>query len=48
MKPVLSAHGEKIGWLNYNTGNKHIVFKSDADRERAIPSIVIIRPQVDS
>jgi len=40
MKPVLSADGEKISWLNYKTGNKDIAFKMDVDRDRAILSIV--------
>ena len=41
MKPVLSADGEKISWLNYKTGNKHITLKMDVDRDRAILSVVI-------
>lgn len=40
MKPILSADGEKVSWLNYKTGNKHITFKIDVDRDRAILSIV--------
>ncbi len=34
MKPVLSADGEKINWINYKTGEKDIVFKMDADSKK--------------
>ncbi|WP_343692392.1 DUF4268 domain-containing protein [Chitinophaga sp.] len=41
MKPVLSADGEPISWLNYKTGIPGIFFKMDADSQQASVSIVI-------
>jgi hypothetical protein len=35
MRPVLSAEGEKINWINYKTGEKDIFFKLFADNKRA-------------
>lgn len=39
MQPVPAASGEKINWINYKTGIRHLHFKTDADRDRAIISI---------
>jgi len=44
MKPVLSADGEAISWMNYKTGNKHISFKMDADSRQARIAIVVRDP----
>lgn len=44
MKPVLSADGEEISWINYKTGNKHIGFKMDVDSRRAVLTIVFDHP----
>ncbi|MGI8637950.1 MAG: DUF4268 domain-containing protein [Segetibacter sp.] len=44
MKPVLSADGEKINWINYKTGEKDIVFKMDADSKKAFIAIEIVHP----
>ncbi|HXO74723.1 MAG TPA: DUF4268 domain-containing protein [Puia sp.] len=41
MKPVLSADGEEISWLNYKTGNKHINFKMDVDSRQVQIAIVL-------
>ncbi|WP_440134303.1 DUF4268 domain-containing protein [Chitinophaga sancti] len=41
MKPVLSADGEPISWLNYKTGIPGVFFKMDADSRHASISIVI-------
>jgi hypothetical protein len=41
MKPVLSADGEEISWLNYKTGNKYVHFKMDVDNGQAQIAIVI-------
>lgn len=35
MSPVLSAEGEKINWINYKTGEKHIHLKMDAQQQSA-------------
>lgn len=39
MSPVLSADGEKINWVNYHTGIKHLHFRMDADKRRAVMAI---------
>jgi len=44
MKPILSADGDEISWLNYKTGNKHVGFRMDVDSRRAIISIVMDHP----
>lgn len=35
MKPVPSAEGLPINWINYKTGVKHVLFKMDATQESA-------------
>lgn len=47
MKPVLSADGEEISWINYKTGNKHIGFKMDVDSRRAVLTVVIDHPDAE-
>jgi hypothetical protein len=32
MQPVLSAAGQKINWVNYKTGVKHIFFRMQANK----------------
>src|SRR5580693_6321136 len=44
MKPVLSADGEEISWMNYKTGNKQVSFKMDADSRQAQIAIVVRDP----
>ncbi len=39
MRPVLSAEGEKINWINYKTGEKHISFRMQADNKKATIAI---------
>ena len=39
MKPVPGATGEKVNWLNYKTGIRNIVFRMDADQQKAITAI---------
>ncbi len=41
MKPVPSADGERVNWLNYKTGEKDIFFRMDADNKKATVSIDI-------
>jgi len=41
MKPIPSAEGEKINWLNYKTGEKNIYFKMGAEGENASITIEI-------
>ena len=47
MKPIPSAKGEKINWLNYKTGEKHISFKMNADNRLATIAIEITHPDAD-
>ena len=35
MKPIPSAEGLPINWINYKTGVKHLFFKMDADQKLA-------------
>ena len=44
LKPILSADGEEISWLNYKTGNKHLGFRMDVDTRQAILSVVLDHP----
>lgn len=39
MKPVPSAEGETINWINYKTGEKNISFKMHADNKTAVIAI---------
>lgn len=44
MKPILSAEGLPINWVNYKTGVKHIFFKMDVTKSEALISIEIVHP----
>lgn len=44
MKPVPGSSGEKVNWLNYKTGLRHIAFKMNADKEKATVAIEIKHP----
>ena len=44
MAPVHSAAGERISWVNYKTGIKHVHFRMQADRSSAMIAIEIIHP----
>ncbi len=35
MHPVPNAEGERINWINYKTGKKHIFFRMDAGKSLA-------------
>jgi len=41
MKPILSADGGEISWLNYKTGNKHVQFKMEADSRQAQIAVIL-------
>jgi hypothetical protein len=47
MKPVPSASGLPVNWINYKTGIRHIHFKMDADTSKAIIAIEILHPLED-
>lgn len=35
IRPQLSADGEKVNWINYKTGIKHVYFKMEAENRKA-------------
>src|SRR5215212_6179968 len=39
MRPIVSAGGEKINWVNYKTGEKDISFRMEADNKKATIAI---------
>lgn len=41
MKPVPNAEGEKINWINYKTGIRHIYFRLDAETKHCSVAIEI-------
>ena len=45
MKPVPSASGLTVNWINYKTGIRNIHFKMDADNTRAFIAIEISHPK---
>ena len=45
MKPVPSASGLPVNWINYKTGIRNIHFKMDADNTSAVITIEISHPQ---
>lgn len=44
MKPVLSAEGLPVNWINYKTGVRHIRFRMDAAQQEAHIAIELIHP----
>lgn len=44
MKPIPSAEGLAINWINYKTGVKHVFFRMNAEKRDAIISIDITHP----
>ncbi len=44
MKPIPSAEGLPINWVNYKTGIKHVFFKMNVTQNEATISIVITHP----
>lgn len=41
MQPIPSASGEKVHWVNYKTGVRHVRFKAEAGRDQATVGIYI-------
>ena len=35
LSPLLSSEGERINWLNYKTGVRHVSFRMQADNRKA-------------
>jgi hypothetical protein len=48
MKPVPSATGLPVNWINYKTGIRHIHFKMDADNKSAVIAIEISHPKEEA
>lgn len=44
MKPIPSADGLPVNWINYKTGVKHIFFRLDADKRGASIAIELAHP----
>ncbi|MCD2421164.1 DUF4268 domain-containing protein [Niabella pedocola] len=44
LKPVLNANGQKINWVNYKTGIKHIYFRTDVTKKVATVAIELTHP----
>jgi hypothetical protein len=44
MRPLSGAGGERVNWLNYKTGVRHIYFRMDADNKQASVSIELRQP----
>lgn len=47
MSAVPAADGEKINWINYKTGFKHLYFRMDTEKSVASISIEISHPDTD-
>ncbi len=47
MAPIKSAEGEKINWINYKTGVKHIDFRMNAEDKKAIIAIELTHKDAD-
>lgn len=39
-----NSTGEKINWINYGTGHKHVYFRMDVDRKQAFIGMVLRHP----
>ncbi len=48
MKPIPSAEGIEVNWVNYKTGVKHIFFRMNADQRETSISIDITHPDVET
>lgn len=48
MKPIPSAEGLEINWVNYKTGVKHIFFRMNAEQKSAVISIDITHPDQEN
>jgi hypothetical protein len=47
MKPVPSASGSTVHWVNYRTGVKNIFFKMDVTNKKALIAIQLTHPDTD-
>ncbi|ULQ57378.1 DUF4268 domain-containing protein [Flavihumibacter rivuli] len=44
MSPILSADNEKVNWLNYKTGEKHLFFRMSTSNRDASIGILLTHP----
>lgn len=47
MHPVQNAKGEKVNWVNYKTGEKHLRFRMDAGNRSALIALELRHPDED-
>jgi hypothetical protein len=47
MSPIPSSNGEKINWINYKTGEKHISFRMNADQKCGYIAIELTHPDAE-
>lgn len=47
MRPIPSAEGLKVNWINYKTGFKGLSFSMDVDKEKAYIGIVLNQKDPD-
>ena len=47
MRPIPSAEGTKISWVNYHTGVKHLYFRMDAGKKSASIAISLEHPDTE-
>ena len=44
LSPIKSSEGERVNWLNYKTGLKHVYFRLDAGKRHASIGIELTHP----
>jgi hypothetical protein len=47
MRPIPSAEGQKVNWINYKTGFKSLSFSLDVDKDKAYLGIVLNQKDPD-
>lgn len=47
LRPVPSAEGKKVNWVNYKTGYRDMYFRMDADKKRAYIGVVFQQKDLD-
>jgi hypothetical protein len=48
MSPIPNAEGEKINWINYKTGIRHVFFRMDAGKGKAFIAIRVAGGDAES
>lgn len=44
LAPIKNSEGERVNWINYKTGIKHVNFRLDADKRNASIGIELTHP----